>query len=475
MPANDDITGSAPRIRWVGERRRGALVLAASIALTFLPAVPSGSAQELDDRKERIERQIELTEKQLDQSSARLVATTQRLADAVTALDGARTTLAQTRAQLAAAQALDRKLQAELAEAVVDLTRARAALARGRASVSESEQALRTIAVQQYSSGGLELMALSTVFTSQNPAELTGQLNSQRSVLDKETATLARLEASQVMLAIQASTFRKAKRLVAERRAVALENLELRTQLESQAEQAQVRIKDLVVVRKERRQKAADTKAEDLRQLEEFQNEREQISALLKRRAEEAQARAAAARARAAKAKAAADRRAQAKAEEANGTGHHDSTGRSRSTSHDAPQQPPQPAPDGLIHPVDGYVTSSYGMRLHPVYKRWSLHDGTDFGASCGTPIRAATSGTVVGRYYDSAYGNRVIIDHGLVGGVGLGTSYNHMSAFSANVGQRVQRGDVIGFVGTTGYSTGCHLHFMVFENGAAVDPMNWL
>jgi len=115
------------------------------------------------------------------------------------------------------------------------------------------------------------------------------------------------------------------------------------------------------------------------------------------------------------------------------------------------------------------------GMRLHPVYKRWTLHDGTDFGAACGTPIRAASSGTVIGMYYDSAYGNRVIIDHGLMGGKGLGSSYNHMSGFSAFVGQNVQRGDVIGYVGTTGYSTGCHLHFMVFENGATVDPMNWL
>jgi murein DD-endopeptidase MepM/ murein hydrolase activator NlpD len=128
-----------------------------------------------------------------------------------------------------------------------------------------------------------------------------------------------------------------------------------------------------------------------------------------------------------------------------------------------------------LSYPVDGYITSSYGMRLHPVYKRWALHDGTDFGAACGTPIRAAASGTVVGRYYDGGYGNRVIIDHGWVSGGGLGTTYNHLSSYSANVGDRVQRGEVIGFVGSTGYSTGCHLHFMVFRNGATVDPMGWL
>jgi murein DD-endopeptidase MepM/ murein hydrolase activator NlpD len=137
---------------------------------------------------------------------------------------------------------------------------------------------------------------------------------------------------------------------------------------------------------------------------------------------------------------------------------------------------PPAPATaSALLDPVSGYITSSYGMRFHPVYRRWSLHDGTDFGASCGTPIRASESGRVIARYYNSAYGNRVIIDHGYHRGVGLGTSYNHLSAYSTYVGQRVRRGDVIGYVGNTGASTGCHLHFMVFENGMTVNPMKWL
>jgi murein DD-endopeptidase MepM/ murein hydrolase activator NlpD len=124
---------------------------------------------------------------------------------------------------------------------------------------------------------------------------------------------------------------------------------------------------------------------------------------------------------------------------------------------------------------VNGYVTSSYGMRLHPVYQKWRLHDGTDFGASCGTPVRAAAAGEVIAVYYNAGYGNRVIVDNGFRRGVGLGTAYNHLSAFDAFEGERVRRGDVIGYVGNTGYSTGCHLHFMVFENGATVNPMGWL
>ena len=239
MPAKCDITGAQGMSRRLTDPCRAVVLFAASVALTVLPAVPPGSAQEVDDRKERVERQIERTEEHLDQSNAHLVDSTQRLGEAITALDDARTTLAQTRGELAAAEALDRRMQAELAEAVEDLSRARAALARGRASVSGSEEALRSTAVQQYASGGSELMALSTVFNSQDPTQLTSHLNSHKNVLDKEAATLARLEASEVMLALQESSFETAKQEVAKRRAAVAENLDRKTQLESQAEQAQ--------------------------------------------------------------------------------------------------------------------------------------------------------------------------------------------------------------------------------------------
>ena len=491
MPTKSVIASASSASARFSAPCRAVVVLVASVALAVLTAVPSGSARELDDRKERVERQIERTEEHLARSSAQLLSSTQRLTEAVTALDEARISLAESRGELALAKVLDRELQDQLAEAVEDLSRARAALARGRTSVSEREEALRTIAVQQYASGGSELMALSTVFNSQDPAQLAGQLNSHKNVLDKEAATLARLEASRVMLTVQASAYETAKQEVAERRAVAAENLARTAELESQAEQTQAHIRDLVVIRREARQAAATAKAEDLRRLRQFQEERDHISALLKRRAEEARARAeaadraraaAATRAhakataeRAANAKTAARRRAAAAAENESTAEQEGQSEKSTTRSHSAPLQAPPTSPSGLTYPVDGYVTSSYGMRLHPVYKRWSLHDGTDFGASCGTPIRAASTGTVIGMYYDNAYGNRVIIDHGLAGGVGLGTSYNHMSAFSAYVGQTVRRGEVIGYVGTTGYSTGCHLHFMVFENGVTVDPLTWL
>ncbi|MBA2531495.1 MAG: M23 family metallopeptidase, partial [Nocardioidaceae bacterium] len=102
-------------------------------------------------------------------------------------------------------------------------------------------------------------------------------------------------------------------------------------------------------------------------------------------------------------------------------------------------------------------------------------HDGTDFSAACGSPIYAAAPGVVVSEYVDGGYGDRIIISHGNVNGVSLATSYNHLSRFVVSDGQRVKRGQLIALAGTTGYSTGCHLHFMVYENGVAVNPLTWL
>ena len=99
---------------------------------------------------------------------------------------------------------------------------------------------------------------------------------------------------------------------------------------------------------------------------------------------------------------------------------------------------------------------------------------GTDFGGGCGQPIHAAESGRVVSSYWSDVYGRRLIVDHGALNGAGVATIYNHASTYTVGPGAQVQRGQVIGYVGDTGWSTGCHLHFTVMANGRAVDPANW-
>ncbi len=126
-------------------------------------------------------------------------------------------------------------------------------------------------------------------------------------------------------------------------------------------------------------------------------------------------------------------------------------------------------AKKGLMRtPVDGArLSSGFGMRLHPILGYSRLHKGIDFAASYGTPIMAAASGVVEAAFYHRGYGNFVRLKHS----GGYGTGYAHMSRFTVRPGQRVEQGQVIGFVGSTGLSTGPHLHYEVYVNGKAVDP----
>ncbi|WP_144881802.1 M23 family metallopeptidase, partial [Isoptericola variabilis] len=121
-------------------------------------------------------------------------------------------------------------------------------------------------------------------------------------------------------------------------------------------------------------------------------------------------------------------------------------------------------------------VTSSYGMRFHPTLGIWRLHAGTDIRTYCGTPIYAAQSGYVEQAYYASGPGNNVLVNHGTYRGDNVMTRYLHLSRDVVGVGQYVSKGQVIGYSGSTGTSSACHLHFEVWVNGNTVDPMSgWL
>ena len=127
-----------------------------------------------------------------------------------------------------------------------------------------------------------------------------------------------------------------------------------------------------------------------------------------------------------------------------------------------------------LSYPVQAPITSGFGYRFHPILHYSRLHAGTDFGAPCGTPVRAAAPGTVIRAGRAGGFGNQVVLDHGRMKGKNLASSYNHLSRFVVRHGH-VRRGQVIAYSGTTGLSTGCHLHFEVYVNGTHVNPMSWL
>lgn len=126
---------------------------------------------------------------------------------------------------------------------------------------------------------------------------------------------------------------------------------------------------------------------------------------------------------------------------------------------------------DGWVMPARGRLSSRYGMRFHPVLRRTKLHTGDDIAAAMGSPIRAARSGRVLWAGWKKAYGNTIIVDVGN----GMTVLYGHASKLGVRAGQPVAAGEYIGNVGSTGWSTGPHLHFEVRKNGKPVDPTSYL
>ncbi len=426
---------TAPRL--TGRRLVGLVaVLGLLASVLSLQAVSALGADEdtLKWRKSQVGRNLREAKGDLGHSSTKLLYAVRALERAEQKLGVARRHLQSTRVELAAAAKHDREMQAKLDEAERQLAEAERQLREKQEQLDEQRAEVAAWAASTFQSNDAQLLELRVLLNAQSPETLTTQMDAVDSVNDKNADRFDRLTANEVLLEVTKDEVKELKDLVAKQRADAARNLEVKKQLEAQAAQAESAVTSLVIDTRKARRAAEAAKAADRRQVAELEADRAKIEGELAAIA----ARRAAERAR---------------------------------------QQSAGPVSSGgyLDYPIDSYITSPYGMRFHPILHTYKLHDGTDFGGGCGTPIRAAAAGTVIQKYYNGGYGNRLILDHWVQKGVSLSTSYNHLSGYSASVGENVRRGEIIGYVGTTGYSTGCHLHFMVYENGSTVDPMSWL
>jgi murein DD-endopeptidase MepM/ murein hydrolase activator NlpD len=123
------------------------------------------------------------------------------------------------------------------------------------------------------------------------------------------------------------------------------------------------------------------------------------------------------------------------------------------------------------IWPVAGWLSSSYGTRTDPFNDEKSFHPGLDISADYGAPVLATADGTIVSAGTSGAYGNMVVVDHGF----GITTKYGHLSRIAVMADQPIRRGDILGYVGSTGRSTGPHLHYEIWMNGKLTNPMSLL
>ena len=429
-------------------RPRRLRLLAGSVSavlalLVGVTAAGSASGDDLDDRKSALQQQQQAKEQQradaeaaleglsdqFQQTAQELLAVEQQLPGAQQALADAEAALAgfEREAALIAARLQDAQDQESTIATSIDADAARAAEIRGQ---------IGQMARQAYQ-GGPGLTSLDLVVGAQTVEEFTEQYGlataaqrAQEKVLD-ELAT------------IKADNENAQARLTAVRERI--------TQLKADADAK-------VAEAEQARQAAAERKAE----VEELIAEQTAKKAALESQKVAAQAEvdsidAEAAAIRSQIEQIAAEQRARAAA---------------------AGQAPPKPSGSvsgalfgnpTSINPI--YVTSEYGMRLHPILGYYRLHAGIDLRTYCGTPIYAAKEGTVQWAKWRNGVGNQVMVDHGFVNGNSLMSSYNHMTSFVVGAGQAVSRGQLLGYSGNTGTSAACHLHFEVYVNGATVNP----
>jgi len=406
-------------------------VLALAVFTLLGPAVPAAIAS--DDpraKKHRVDVKVKALRVQVKDAAAQVAAATTALDAADAKLPGARAALQRAQDGLVAARAAATDAADRLQAAQVEAVRTARTYDRVAEDLVGHRSAAGALARQAYMGG--DLARLSLALGARSPEELTSALAYAQSVSRSERGMLEVLGSEQRSLGMQQAQLEALRERVTLEQRAADEAVTRSGRAELTAADANTAVERLIAAR-----------AEALGEAEKLKKEVEAEFA-----AEEAES----------------ARLAKIIAE------------RSAAARHNHRGIGPIPLGDGILgFPVIAPVTSPFGMRYHPILHRWKLHTGTDFGVPIGTPVHAAMDGVVLETLHNSAYGNRVIVDHGLVNGVYVVTTYNHLSRWTVHRGQTVHRGELLAYSGNTGWTTGPHLHFEVLLDGRFVNPMTWL
>lgn len=445
------------------------IALTALVCLGLLSFAGSSEAVDPKERKHEVDQGISDLEHQLEGTSAELQAAFAALQSSEARLPQAQSELAQAEGTRAQAQRTDVELAGRMAAAQESQTAAEGAIVEGSAAIESTEVAIGQIASQTYRRAGLA-PELTIVLDARSPEDFADRYVMVDTALRSQNGALARLQEQQAVRANAEARLVAVEQEVTRLRAEAAANLDVARRAEAAATERKAEIDQLVVQQQQSAAVIEARRGEEIARLDQLEAERTALETELARLAEVARQEAAERAAREAAERAVAEREA---AEREAAT----RASRSRAAVPSAPAAEPaaEPSADAaLLRPVGSRITSQYGYRIHPIYKTRRLHAGTDFAGPCGVPIKAAEDGTIVRAGVNGGFGNQVVVDHGIVNGQPVATSYNHMSGYERTSGS-VTRGDVIGYIGTTGASTGCHLHFEVYVDGATTNPMGWL
>ena len=401
--------------------RCGVRYAAASLAIGLaagMVALPAHS----DD----INEQVAEASDDLARADAKVDAAIKQLSSAREQLPEARQELAAAQSELTQAQQRKSAADVKVAEAIAKVAKAKQEIAETEQQIAYLEQRIGQMAREVYQQGG-QISEVEILLDSRDPGDFAARLEALRSIAQDNNNTMTDLDDAKAQLQTRLAGLRILEQKAEEAQAEAQQEVEKAAAAKARADAAKAKIDELVAARSSALRDARERKADVRKQYNQLKAEQERIAAI----------------ARAAAAKAAA------------GQG----------------GIPVNIGPGGLAWPAPGApVSGNVGPRVHPVYGYRSCHTGTDISAGMGAPILAAADGVVVSIQNGGPYGLHTLVQHGS----GISTMYAHQSSTSVSVGQKVKRGDVIGRVGSTGWSTGPHLHFEVHVNGTPYDPMGW-
>ncbi|MFC4630385.1 peptidoglycan DD-metalloendopeptidase family protein [Promicromonospora alba] len=457
-------TSRSLRSRAVG-RGPIAAVLA---AVLLLGGATVGYADDLDDRRAAAERKQQAKEDERENLEAELEHTDSQLADAVLELNQVEGRLPVAEAELAVAEAeLERAereaaiLAQRLADAQVEEATVTQLLQEGSGKVDGARDDIAQMAREEFRGAG-NASTIGLVTGAQSTEEFIDGYSVSSSAARIRARTLAELQSAEATARNLQARLTAIREVVTELKRLADENVRSKEQAKQSAVQRKAEIVELIAEQERLKSRIEQRKHVAVQNMQDTEQELSSIESDLKGIIREQRER---------------DERLARERAEREGDGNASGGGSGGGGSSGGGSSGGGGTVSFLSYPTASpVVTSSYGMRFHPVLQYYRLHAGTDLRAYCGTPILVPADGTVLYARYLDGLGNQVLINHGYSsGGSSVMTSSNHLSSFAVSSGQHVSRGQVIGYSGTTGTSTACHLHFEVYINGSTVDPMSWL
>jgi murein DD-endopeptidase MepM/ murein hydrolase activator NlpD len=419
------------------QRRRWTALLAVCAAGAVLVASPAMGDPAKD--KQKVDQQLARAQAALEGSTARAQSAAARYFDASRQLPGARSALASAQGEVAAAQVVAVSAAEKAAETRRQLAEAEASLAAVQRKVDAARDTVSDFAAEAYM--GADTSKISMVMDASSPSDLATRMAFLDTVSGEQRLALEQVTRARQVAADARNVVTARKQAADAAKARAEQSLGNARTAEQSAEAATLRVTSLANQRRAAMAVAGQERAADARRTRLLQAASNRIAAELRRIA-------------------AAERAQQRRSGGGGGT-----------------KRAPLPSGGGFLQqPVNGWKSSDFGMRYDPYFHTYQLHAGTDFAAPIGAPIFAAASGRVVQAGWNGGYGNYTCIYHGeLANGRGMATCYAHQSSIGVRVGERVSRGEVIGRVGSTGASTGAHLHFEVRLDGNPVNPLRYL